>query len=83
MTIKADIDSLITKFPLVMRIQVDCSPRGGKRIFGGNAYRGKHLDFVGKSRATKLREETEREKAFKEKQVDAFQSSASNEGPQA
>jgi len=89
-TIKHDIDRAIddmVKFHSpdtrrIARVCVDCSPLGGKRIFGGDQYRGYTLVFVGKSRAAKLREETEREESFKAAQQDAFQPSASNEGPQ-
>lgn len=73
MTIKADVDALIDRFPSVPVVHVDCSKAGGRRLFKGDKYRDRLLIFVGESRATKKRKEAEREKSFKEAQGDAFQ----------
>jgi hypothetical protein len=77
MTIKQDIDRMIDQFPDVKIINVDCSTRGGYRVFGGKFYRDRLLQFVGASRATKRRQEAEREAAFKAAQKDAFEQPAS------
>ena len=85
MTIKADIDFVINSIAYYGRVRhlyLDCSVIGGKRIFGGDMYRGHQLVFIGESRATKLRKEAEREASFKEAQTDAFQQCDSNHGPQ-
>ncbi len=83
MTLKTEIDHLIDDFPDLPHIVVDCSPIGGRRIFGPNPYRGRELEFIGESRATKKRKEAEREREFKEAQTDAFKQrdSESNKGP--
>lgn len=74
MTIKSDVDFFIkTHSGPIMEIMVDCTKRGGRRIFGGDEYEGYKLKFVGKSKENKRRAERQRIEKFKAAQIDAFE----------